>query len=50
MELYKILHEAEIEATSKWGEEFGQQDVPVNGHGINVDPLTGVDLGWMYNE
>ena len=41
LEIYGILHEAEVESVGKWGEDFSQSYVSEYGHGTAIDPLTG---------
>tara|TARA_R110000824_G_scaffold275630_2_gene464282 strand:- start:3348 stop:5171 length:1824 start_codon:yes stop_codon:yes gene_type:complete len=41
LELYKILHDAELESYSILGDDFGQKIITDYGNGMTTDPLTG---------
>ena len=41
LQLYKILHDAELESYSILGDDFGQKIITDYGNGMTTDPLTG---------
>jgi len=41
LELYKILHDAELESYSILGDDFGQKIITDYGNGMTTDPITG---------